>query len=186
MRLALTLTLLITLAACGDDRDPPPAGNSDATVRTDTGIAGNPDATAADAEAADAGFADSGIEDTGAGNPDALPADSGETPDSGVAAPTFTQVYAVIEANCSCHVNAGTTPLMPNKNAAHAALVGVQAVGLCNGQYVAAGDADNSVLYRKVSGINLCGARMPRGQAPLSAMQIQLFEDWINAGALND
>jgi len=46
------------------------------------------------------------------------------------------------------------------------------------------GNADNSYLVNKIEGIDIVQAQMPLGQAALSATQITLVRDWIDAGAL--
>jgi len=49
------------------------------------------------------------------------------------------------------------------------------------------GSAEQSYLVRKVRGdVGITGSRMPRGAAPLTEEQIQLIEDWILLGALDD
>jgi len=56
-----------------------------------------------------------------------------------------------------------------------------------NGPIVRQGDADHSLLYEAVSKPNeeqsVLSARMPKGQNPLSTIQISQIEDWINEGA---
>lgn len=120
-------------------------------------------------------------------------ADTGPGTDTGGATrdPTFTNVYTtVISRSCSCHLTpAGAGGLvMDTQAAAFGNLVGTEAQvgGMCSGQRVAAGAPSDSVLYRKVSGENLCGARMPRGSPPLPNADIDLIQRWIAAGAPND
>ncbi|MFV8817025.1 hypothetical protein [Haliea sp. E17] len=48
------------------------------------------------------------------------------------------------------------------------------------------GDADNSLLVRKIEGTQPFGLRMPLGGGPLSSANIQLIRDWIDAGALDN
>ncbi len=48
------------------------------------------------------------------------------------------------------------------------------------------GDADNSLLVRKLEGTAPFGSRMPLGRAPLGSSDIQLIRDWIDAGALDN
>lgn len=144
----------------------------------------NPDAApAADAAAPDADPPDAGAPDTGEA-PDAEPTDSG-LPAS------FTDVYAIIQANCGCHLAApGPQGLnMSTRQLAYSNLVGAAtgSAGPCAGNTrVIAGDAANSVLYRKVSGINLCGERMPRFGPSLPAEQVDAIGSWIAAGALDN
>ncbi|MCC7386128.1 MAG: hypothetical protein IT384_30065 [Deltaproteobacteria bacterium] len=154
----------------------------------------NPDAApAADAAAPDAAAPDAVAPDAAA--PDAVAPDTGEAPDaeptdSGLPA-SFTDVYAIIQANCSCHLVApGPQGLdMSTRQLAHSNLVGAAtgAAGPCAGNTrVIAGDAANSVLYRKVSGINLCGERMPYLGAALPAGLVDAIGSWIAAGALDN
>ncbi len=122
----------------------------------------------------------------GGGAEPAGPADPNPT----IGDPTFARVYQeVITPNCSCHVSGAGGLVMPDAAAAHAALVDVPATsgGPCDGNTrVVSGDAQASVLYRKLSGTNLCGAAMPMGGAQLSAADLGLVEAWIGAGAVND
>lgn len=95
------------------------------------------------------------------------------------AAPTFTQVYAIISANCaSCHVGGSSGGLtMTTREQAY--------TNLSAGR-VLPGSAAMSRLHCKVTGGASCGSRMPLGRAPLSDAQIRLIGGWINAGARND
>lgn len=103
--------------------------------------------------------------------------------------PRFTDVYhAVIQVSCTpCHT---TTPVsggldMTSESAAYADLVGVTAN--CGGGIntrVIPGDAMHSLLWRKVAGVDLCGARMPRLRTPLDQVSIDMIEHWIAAGAV--
>jgi len=127
--------------------------------------------------------------------------------------PTFTNVYAnVFVPRCvSCHrpgaggVNAGRLDLS-TPAIAYAALVGVAGQGTGAGVSgvtcaslmpasirVIAGDSANSLLFDKVNtkllGVTpLCGSPMPlpASGAPLTQAQVDLIEQWIDAGALND
>ena len=47
-------------------------------------------------------------------------------------------------------------------------------------------DPANSYLYRKITGANITGDRMPQTLPPLSDAQIKLVRDWIRRGAPND
>lgn len=132
-----------------------------------------------------------GDDDGGGGTtPPPPPAGDSATPPSGD--PTFTSVYTgIIQPGCSCHLApAGAGGLvMSDQATAYTNLVGAASSGggMCPGATrVAPGDPAGSVLYRKVSGENLCGARMPRGMSPLSSAQIDLIQRWIMAGANND
>jgi len=56
-----------------------------------------------------------------------------------------------------------------------------------NGPVVIPGDADHSLLYEAVSKPteeqSILSGRMPSGLSPLSTIQINQIEDWINEGA---
>ncbi len=45
-------------------------------------------------------------------------------------------------------------------------------------------DPRTSLLWRKVAGVDLCGARMPRLRTPLLPAQIDAIEQWIAGGAV--
>ncbi|HEX4515639.1 MAG TPA: hypothetical protein VH054_18960 [Polyangiaceae bacterium] len=59
---------------------------------------------------------------------------------------------------------------------------------LAQGTRVVPGNADQSVMYLKVSldDASPCGNKMPDGLAPLSDDEADGIEAWINAGAQND
>jgi hypothetical protein len=177
------LLVSLGLGACGGD----PVGPLDAAVLADAG-SGAADADAAsgasDAQPVDAGVEDTGIEDTGI-------EDAGAEADAGVRA-TFGAVHAVLLARCGpCHVTQSSGRLsLAARDAAHRALVGVAAMARsCQGRgdRVVPGDAEASVLFRKVSGQDLCGAVMPPPpRARLSAEDQALIRDWIVEGAADD
>ena len=121
----------------------------------------------------------------GGGEPDAGPAPV----DGGIGGGdlTFRALYdGVIAPRCGpCHTQRAFGGLgMPSAAAAFEALVGIgAATSACAGSdRVVAGDPAASVLYRKVSGENLCGPAMPPG-APLSAAEVDAVRSWIAAGA---
>lgn len=169
------LILALALAACGDDATTNPDASVAADATTGRDATAQQDAAPAQDAAANADAAT---------NPDAAPVDSGTTGPA-----TFTQVYAVIQANCGCHVAGASGGLaMPTASAAHQALVNVAAASVaCTGETrVIPNNAANSVLFRKVSGTNLCGPRMPFGGGLLGATETQTIESWINDGAQNN
>lgn len=102
-------------------------------------------------------------------------------------------VYAVIEANCSCHHSeegeAGLS--MPDMDTTYANLVDVPSQELPTMSRVASKDQDNSYLIRKISGthqdgIDGSGARMPFGCVGggcLSEETINNIRDWVSNGA---
>ncbi len=128
---------------------------------------------------------------------DATPvATDAKAPEAGPAGPTFSDVYAkVIGVSCvGCHGPTHVTGLdMKTKSAAYSHLVGVKAgtggAGSCNDGLrtrVVPGDANASLLYRKLAHTNDCGSGMPLGGAKLSKTKLTLVQGWINAGALNN
>ena len=54
-----------------------------------------------------------------------------------------------------------------------------------SGVVVISGDADNSILYKKISG-DTAGERMPLGGSKLDQELIDKIKDWINEGALDN
>jgi hypothetical protein len=144
--------------------------------------------------------------DTTSGNPAPAP-DAGAVADTrqgdtivptGVASPTFTQVYTtVIAVRCMpCH----TTPTgigvtmglldMTSAAAAYTNLVNKPAAGAaCSGRgtRVVAGMPDMSIMFLKVSLDDPapCGAKMPLGGA-LTRTEADLIENWILGGASNN
>ena len=116
--------------------------------------------------------------------------------DSGTAVvATFAEVYTtVLGPVCkTCHQPGGLAPFQDfsTQSGAYAALVGVKASGPSCGAggetRVVAGDASQSLLFRKISQASPpCGSQMPLGGPPLSQAQMYLIENWINDGAKND
>lgn len=104
--------------------------------------------------------------------------------------PTFTDVYAIVQTSCRpCHTQPPFEANldMSSQAMAYSSLVGVTAV--CGGgsnTRVIPNDATNSLLWRKLTGVNLCGEMMPRRMTMLPSSQITTIEQWINAGALNN
>jgi hypothetical protein len=104
-------------------------------------------------------------------------------------APTWTTVYmTVLRPRCgSCHSGfrgSGGWNMGFDQNSGYTSLVGVTARYCTSHARVTPGDAANSGLYMTLVG-NTCGSLMPP-RSPMSAAQIALVGDWINAGAAND
>lgn len=58
---------------------------------------------------------------------------------------------------------------------------------VAQGARITAGNAANSLIVKKITGTQTCGAQMPFGCTPgvdcVPQNQIDLIRDWINAGA---
>jgi len=125
---------------------------------------------------------------------------------SSAAAPTFTQIYAIISGSClPCHAT-GTgnsvgmlnlsTQAMAYANLVGASGTGVPAAGSACGTSgllrVEPGNSANSLLWEKVNGklagMNPppCGSAMPLTGTALTPTQVNEIAAWIDAGAPND
>ena len=84
----------------------------------------------------------------------------------------------IFSANCTqgCHQPGGIAPFSLE--------AGVSFDGLVASGRVVPGDADASLLIRRLEGT--IAPQMPKDAPPLAAQQIQWFRDWIAAGAPND
>jgi glucose/arabinose dehydrogenase len=115
-----------------------------------------------------------------------MPGDDGG--DGGATDPgSFASVYDnILQPRCSpCHTGGASGGLsLASEAAAFGNLVNADAsTPACSGRsLVVPGDAANSVLFQKVSGIDLCGSMMPPG-SPLSAAELAAVETWIEQGA---
>jgi hypothetical protein len=103
----------------------------------------------------------------------------------------FAEVYTnVLEPNgcvtSYCHWLIGGPPAAGPEHNAYVKLVGVASTEQgCGGMtLVAPGDPDHSLLYLKLSMDQPpCGSRMPSGQNPLAAAEVDLVRAWIAGGA---
>ncbi|MDP2208593.1 MAG: hypothetical protein Q8K98_07440 [Bacteroidota bacterium] len=95
-----------------------------------------------------------------------------------------TQIQPIFNASCTgCHGSSGGLNL--SASVSHANLVNVNAQSSCTTlKRVLPTNASQSVLYLKVAGTD-CGNRMPQGGS-LPTQQINLINDWITQGALNN
>lgn len=105
------------------------------------------------------------------------------------AAPTFTTIYTdILRARCGpCHTTAGSRGGdldFGTQTQAYLELVGVAATCGTGNVRVIPRDATRSLLWRKLSGVDLCGDLMPRMSMQLDAASIAQIAQWINAGAL--
>jgi len=104
---------------------------------------------------------------------------------------TFTrvqsQVFTPTCAQLGCHDNLGQQQqLVLTPARAYTEIVGKPSTEITTLLRVAPGDASNSYLYRKITGVGITGDRMPQTLPPLSDAQIKLIRDWIRRGAPND
>jgi glucose/arabinose dehydrogenase len=103
------------------------------------------------------------------------------------AAPTFGDVYAVLQEACDpCHTKRALGGLaMRTADIAFENLIGQPSTtSACAGRLrVDPGDADSSLLFQKVSERDLCGPAMPLDGPSLDAASIELIRAWIDGGA---
>ena len=95
-------------------------------------------------------------------------------------------VYPIIEANCSCHINGAPNGLgMADADTAYANLVDVDAMAGNNNVRVVTGDSGNSFLINKLTGdlMGPEGAQMPLNAMPLMQGDIDTITAWIDGGA---
>jgi len=104
---------------------------------------------------------------------------------------TFTRVQnEIFTPTCGalgCHDPLGRQQgLILTAGRAYGNVVNVPSTEVTGVKLVAPSDADNSYLYRKITGAGITGDRMPQGGPFLSDAQIKLVRDWIRRGAPND
>jgi len=97
---------------------------------------------------------------------------------------SFSQhVQPIFNSYCvSCHPSSGNLDLRDGYS--YNNLVNKPASGY-NGILVVPGDAESSILYKKIDGSGAYGSNMPLGNS-LSSTQIAIIRDWINEGAQNN
>ncbi len=92
-------------------------------------------------------------------------------------------VFAPSCATSGCH-NGTQSPNLSSR-VAYDNIVGVQSnFGGLN--YIEPNDPDNSYLFRKLTGSDISGSRMPRGASALSSERIDSIRVWIANGALEN
>jgi hypothetical protein len=172
------LLCVLLLAACSNE-----------STKNDGGV--QPSADAALGDVSTTGLPTDG------GAADAAATDAAST-DAAAAAPTFTQVYAIIISKCTpCHTTATgigislghldmTTQANAYMNLVNTAAMGTQCGG--KGTRVTPGNEMTSIMYLKVSldDPTPCGSKMPLGLPPLSQDETDTIENWIKAGAMNN
>ena len=104
---------------------------------------------------------------------------------------TFTRVQTeIFTPTCAlvgCHDPLGQqSQMVLSAGRAYAQTVNVASVEMPAVMRIRPNDPDNSYLYRKITGANITGDRMPQGRTPLTDTQIKLVRDWIRRGAPND
>lgn len=116
------------------------------------------------------------------------PGDGGGTPVDPSA--TFTRVKSEVLPACSavgCHGSiAPQQNMILTSDRAYGMIVNVTSVEDPSLKRISPGDAPNSYLYRKITGVGITGDRMPLGGPFLSDAQTALVRDWIRRGAPND
>lgn len=112
----------------------------------------------------------------------------GTTPTDG--APTFTEVYAVLEPSCAistCHAVGSGNGMELDDAGAYDALVDAPALGAPGQTLVVPSDPDGSYLVQKLEGTTgIAGAPMPPPFGGQDPADVQLIRDWIAAGALDN
>ena len=128
--------------------------------------------------------------------------DPGNNPGGDPMAPTWTAIWdnIIVGTGCNggalCHAGTVGSLTMNDKDEAHAALVGMPAMGTNTSgtnqdcvdsglTRVVAGDPANSLLMQKLDGMQTCGVQMPPG-ALLEEAQRNQIRTWIMNGAAND
>lgn len=112
--------------------------------------------------------------------------------DSDELQPTLTDIQAnIFDTSCAlsgCHGNA--SPQLGQDLSAGQSftnIVNVPSVEQPALLRINPGDPEGSYLFRKIRGdANIAGARMPLGRSPLTDEQIELIENWILDGALDN
>jgi hypothetical protein len=103
---------------------------------------------------------------------------------------TFARVKSEVLPTCSavgCHGTIATQQnLILTADRAYSQTVNVPSTENPSLNRVTPGDASNSYLYRKITGVGISGDRMPQGGPFLTDAQIALVRDWIRRGAPND
>ena len=94
-------------------------------------------------------------------------------------------IQPIFDRSCTdCH--GGNAGLYLDEGESYANLVNVPATKGCTSEMrVQPGNAEASVLYKRVSGTS-CGTQMPKKSPPLSAEEIDAIRRWIDAGAPNN
>lgn len=193
-RLNLIVGLSLGCFASGcpsDDTGDEGAGTTEASA-TDTGTTASPTSSGPDETTVGPDDTTDGPDMTSTG-----PGDTTEGPGSTTDEPGTTgepalsfeaDVYPIIAANCSCHVNGAPAMLsMADATTAYGNLVGIASANPVNDQNrIEAGDPDASFVWHKLNNSLVMGEGdpMPLGADPLGAADLATIEQWILDGAL--
>lgn len=200
-RLTLSLALTVSLAACGDDGgdDTDGAGTTDAT--TDDGGSDGTDAGDGDGDSDDSSDPSGGSTgDDSAGSTDGTDdsggstggdgtggggSDGGSDGGTGGGGMSFaSDVYPIIAANCSCHVNGAPADLsMADAATAHGNLVGMMSSRVDKIRVVAGDSASSYVIEKLTMDPPEAGDRMPKDNPMLGQGDIDTIAAWIDSGA---
>jgi hypothetical protein len=123
-------------------------------------------------------------------------------PPRSCALPTWPSLYAAfVRPRCAisgCHVDGAVAPNLAVRDGTSVYSVAERLIGmrdpesdLCgsfDGSYVEPGDAERSLLFRKIGGGGgpPCGSRMPLAGSFLPQQRIDALERWIECGACTD
>ena len=92
------------------------------------------------------------------------------------------EVFTPKCAKSGCHNGVQS----PNLSAGQAYANLVNRLSSAGIDYIEPGQPNSSYLYRKITGMNISGSRMPLNASPLSAAAIDSIRVWIEKGAPND
>lgn len=192
---SLVCVVAAGLLGCSSDGDGSPSTESDAVAGDSTASDAGTDSAAVDtgATAFDTGAP---VVDTGATTVDtgAPAVDSGTSSDAGGCGATVSfakDIQPIFTASCassSCH--GGTAPkdnLNLTSGKAYAELVNVKATGTgCTTRtLVVPSNVASSYLMNKLTGVDICGAKMPK-TGTISTANVDKIRTWICSGAKND
>ena len=110
--------------------------------------------------------------------------------DTSTAVTYVADVLPIFQAQCmGCHAEGGSAgiTLELTEESGYDRVVNQPSVQDASFTLVVPGDADASLLYRKVSSDTPpVGGRMPLFRAPLSDADIEVIRNWIDQGAVRD
>lgn len=197
--LTVPLALALFVTACGGDDD----GSTDGTGESEGGSDGTGSTDGGDGEGDSDGPGSTGGGDGGAtaGDPTSGgdPSTGGDSSTGGATSggetgdPTATggggtgfasDVYPIIAANCSCHVEGAPNDLaMPDAQTAYGNLVDVMSPRVEKVRVVPGDSASSYIIEKLTTDPPQAGERMPRGRDPLSDADIATIAAWIDDGA---